>query len=240
MTQVERTQIAGSLAVITLCGVVAACAIVLVRTLDRTLAQANVALATVNRSCAPGPCGTLAAFTKAVTKGGDAIATSQIQERQITPHVIAAMDSLRTIAPHVDQTVDALGATSDAATVSLRSISEEIAPVLKSANEATQDLDASAKGLQPDEVAMQRSMEDFDSLLRSPAIPATLEETQRVVGNLDATTTDFQEKFHAFLFPAPCRTFGCKVRRSWPMIHGALEMVEPLYWGQQLFENRVP
>ena len=240
MTHVERTQIAGSLAVITLCGVVAACAMVLVRTLDRTLAQANVALETVNRSCAPGPCGTLAAFTKAVTKGGDAIATSQIQEQQITPQVIAAMESLRTIAPHVNQTVDALGATSDAAAASLRSITEGIAPVLKSADAATQDLDASAKGLQPDEAVMQRSLQDFDSLLESPEIPAALEETQQVTHNLDATTTDFQHKFHAFLFPSPCRTFGCKVRRSWPMIHGALEMVEPLYLGQQLFENRVP
>jgi hypothetical protein len=61
-----------------------------------------------------------------------------------------------------------------------------------------------------------------------------------ITGNLSATTTDFQTKFHVILFPPPCNTFGCKVKRTWPYIKGGAEMVEPLYWGQQLFENRVP
>ncbi|MGC9198826.1 MAG: hypothetical protein ACP5E5_07790 [Acidobacteriaceae bacterium] len=240
MNSVERAQVASSVAVITLCGVVAACAIAAVRSLDRTMAQADAALVTVNRSCAPGPCGTLAAFTKAVTKGGDAIATTQMQEQQITPHVIAAMDSLETIAPHADETLDAVSGTVGSAVGSLRLITGEMAPVLDSANTAVRDLDTTAKGVQPDEAAMQRSMEDFDALLRSPEVPATLEDAQRVTHNLAATTTDFQQKFHVFLFPAPCRSLGCKLRRTWPYIRGAAQMVEPLYWGQQLVEDRMP
>ncbi len=240
MTSVERIQIASSVAAITLCGVVAACAIVLVRSLDRTLTQANAALVTVNRPCAPGPCGTLAAFTKAVTRGGDAIVATQLQEQQITPQVIAAVQGLQTIAPHADLMLDRLNQTAENADASLRSLTGGIAPVLDSANAAAEDIDATVKGLQPGEAAMERSMQDFDALLRSPEIPATLQAAQQVTRNLDATTTDFQQKFHVFLFPAPCRTFGCKVRRSWPYIRGAVQMVEPLYWGQQLVQDRMP
>ena len=49
----------------------------------------------LNRPCGGGyPCGTLAEANKVLVKTGDAIVTTQLQERAITPHTIAAMDSI--------------------------------------------------------------------------------------------------------------------------------------------------
>lgn len=49
----------------------------------------------LNRPCGGGyPCGTLAEANTVLAKTGDAIVTTQIQERDITPHTIAAMDSI--------------------------------------------------------------------------------------------------------------------------------------------------
>ena len=49
----------------------------------------------LNRPCGGGyPCGTLAEANKVLVKTGDAIVTTQVQEQAITPHTIAAMDSI--------------------------------------------------------------------------------------------------------------------------------------------------
>lgn len=57
----------------------------------------------LNRPCGEGkPCGTLAEANKVLVKTGDAIVTTQIQERSITPHTIAAMDSITSLAGNLD------------------------------------------------------------------------------------------------------------------------------------------
>jgi len=198
----------------------------------------NEALATVNQGCAPGPCGTLAAFTKVVTKAGDATVTTQIQEQAIGKQVSATMTALQTIPSHVNGTMDSLTGTAQTASTSLKAITDGLTPVMASTKSTVDDVGAAvgsvgmaAKGLLPLE-------SDADAAVRG-LLPLEA-NAATITGNLGATTTDFQTKFHVFLFPAPCKTFGCKVKRTWPYIKSGVEMVEPLYWGQQLFENRVP
>jgi hypothetical protein len=198
----------------------------------------NVALETVNQGCAPGPCGTLAAFTKVVTKAGDATVTTQIQEQAIGNQVSATMTALQTIPAHVNETMDGLTGTAQTASTSLQNITDGLTPVLDSTKSTVDDVGAAvgsvgtaAKGLLPLE-------SDADEAVRG-LFPLEA-NTATITGNLGATTTDFQTKFHVFLFPPPCKTFGCKLARTWPYIKGGAEMVEPLYWGQQVFENRVP
>ncbi len=203
-----------------------------------TLGGVNTALATINHPCAQGPCGTLAAFTKAVTKAGDATVTTQIQEQAIGKQVSATMTALQTIPAHVNGTMDGLTGTAQTASTSLQTITDGLTPVLASTKSTVDDVGAAlgsvgtaAKGLLPLE-------SDTDTAVRG-LLPLEA-NAATITGNLGATTTDFQTKFHIFLFPPPCKTFGCKVKRTWPYIKGGAEMVEPLYWGQQLFENRVP
>ena len=55
--------------------------------------------ANLNRPCqgpaGPDACGALASFSKAAAKAGDAIVQTQLSERDVLPHTIAAMDSLK-------------------------------------------------------------------------------------------------------------------------------------------------
>jgi ABC-type transporter Mla subunit MlaD len=149
------------------------------------------------------------------------------------------------LADHSDTTLDSLAGSATQATktlntasTSLQTITDGITPVLASTKSTVDDVGVAvgsvgtaAKGLLPIE-------SDTDTAVRG-LLPLEA-NAATITGNLGATTTDFQTKFHVFLFPPPCKTFGCKVKRTWPYIKGGAEMVEPLYWGQQLFENRVP
>jgi hypothetical protein len=88
--------------------------------------------------------------------------------------------------------------------------------------------------------ASTRTVDDADRFINQPALTATVENFRVTSGNLAATSTDFQTKFHAFLFPPPCKTKRCKIARLWPYIHGGAEMAEPAYWGWQLAEGAKP
>lgn len=60
----------------------------------------------LNRPCGDGePCGTLAEANKVLVKTGDAIVTTQIQEQAITPHTIAAMDSITALTGNLNDQV---------------------------------------------------------------------------------------------------------------------------------------
>lgn len=103
----------------------------------------------------------------------------------------------------------------------IRALTPQLGGVVQGAGVAVQDLDTAVRQAEPAEQAAARTVTDFDELIRSPQIPATLISVQHVATNLDATTSDFQQKFHLFLYPAPCHTLGCKLRRTWPYIKGA-------------------
>jgi hypothetical protein len=135
-----------------------------------TLGGVNAALATVNQGCAPGPCGTLAAFTKVVTKAGDATVTTQIQEQAIGKQVSATMTALQTIPAHVNGTMDSLTGTAQTASTSLQTITDGITPVLASTEAAVRQAGAMVAGLQPVEVAATKTVQDADALVTSPDV----------------------------------------------------------------------
>jgi uncharacterized protein YoxC len=63
----------------------------------------------INRKCAgpdgPDACGTLATFSKATVKAGDAIVKTQLEEAAVTPHILAAVDSIKGDADDVNTTL---------------------------------------------------------------------------------------------------------------------------------------
>ena len=110
-----------------------------------TLDVASATFASVNRPCAPGPCGTLAETNKAIVKVGDAIVTTQLQERAIAPATIAAVNSLATVAPHVNPLLDMGTDTLQQARTDLVTADGTIAaaqPVLVNLAATESDLDA--------------------------------------------------------------------------------------------------
>ena len=144
--------------------------------LTATVGKVNQALDTVNRPCGHGkPCGLLANANKTVIKVGDAIVTTQLQERAITPHTLAAMDSFKTAA-------DRLSGTADAGTDSLKALTA----TLGTAQTTIQSLQGPIQGLSVSE-------NNFNALLRNSAITRTLDNVAGVTGNMDDTSRDLKK-----------------------------------------------
>ena len=139
-------------------------------------------LAAINR---PGT-GTLAEANKAIVKVGDAIVTTQLQERAITPHTLAAVDSLATIAPHANALMDSAAKTADAGAETLHSASA----TLQTINSGTGPLLA----------AYTQSGNDLDALLKSHAVNDTLANVDAftgsaagIAGNMDKISAHLEQ-----------------------------------------------
>lgn len=180
--------------------------------LGTSLDKLNLALDTVNRPCAPGPCGLLANGIKVETKVGDAIVTTQLQERATAPHVIAAMDTFRDSAIHLSGTADslsgtatALTGTATAATATIGTAGTTIAavqPVLEQARVA--------------EVQVQKSIANLDTSLQTTSLDldAVLQHTEAITGSA-AKVSDHFEK----MIDAPKKhTFWGDVKAGWQII----------------------
>jgi uncharacterized protein YoxC len=111
-----------------------------------------------------GPRGTLWQVDKAVVKMGDAVVTTQLQERAIAPATIAAVNSLATIAPHANLTMDSASRTLDAGTQTLQGASDTLRTINDKAG--------------PLMDAYTQSGTDLDTLLRNNAITQTLTNVQ--------------------------------------------------------------
>jgi len=208
MTTPEKTAIASHIATILLCGVVAFCCIAIALALSRTLDNVNTALATVNRSCAPGPCGTLANIDKAVVKAGDAIVTTQQQELVVTKQI--RLDALAGVPVHINGTMDALSETATTASRSVQNLSDGLTPVLGHLDAATVDSDAAIKRLVPVEDDTDRAVRDFDARVTSQDVTTALKGVADTSQQLALTTAqvtfiaaDFRKAADAATAPAP-------------------------------------
>jgi ABC-type transporter Mla subunit MlaD len=135
--------------------------------LQPTLDKANATLDAIN-----GPRGTLHEVNKAVVKIGDAIVTTQMQERKIAPATIAAVNSLATIAPHANQTMDALTGTAQGATETLGEGKRTIAAAQPLLASLTRTSDASTLTVQ-----------HFDALVTSPDLVTAMHHAADMTGS---------------------------------------------------------
>ena len=119
----------------------------------------------------------------------------------------------------------ALERTTDAATGLASGLTEDAAAAHVLLRKGAPVLDAAA-----------RSEEDFDRLVTGPALAGTLDHLNGTTAHLDAATGDFQTRFHALLFPPPCKTFGCRMSRYvWPALRDGAALGEAGYWTGSLF-----
>ena len=75
-----------------------------------------------------------------------------------------------------------------------------------------------------------QSFNHFDSILTSPDLTGSLHNFNTVSHNLGNTTTDFQNKFHSFLYPPPCKGFRCYIKTGYEAIKVGSQLVEPAYY----------
>jgi len=151
-------------------------------------------LEAINRPCGPGkPCGLLANVNKTVVKVGDAIVTTQMQERAITPHTVTAMDTLNMAAQKLSKTADSISGTATAATGSLTALTGTL-------GEGKRTIAAA----QPLLEAYTRSGNDLDALLKSKAVYDTLDATSAttehiagITGDLQSVSDDMRKRYFA-------------------------------------------
>jgi hypothetical protein len=144
----------------------------------------------LNRPCAPGPCGLLPNGTKVETKVGDAIVTTQLQERTTAPHVIAAMDTFNTAAQKLGSTADSLSGTATALT--------------GTATAATATLGEGKRTIaaaQPLLAAFTQDGKDLDSRINDPHVTNLVAHLAGMSASGDKMLADAQWKTHQLLHP---------------------------------------
>ncbi len=171
----------------------------------------------LNRNCDPGkPCGTFADINRSLASvrmaAGQITAISQFEKPQLE-----AINSQEL--QLFSDTHKVLGGLSDTVT---------------SANTAIVNIVPLENEIDTEAVALQKSTRDFDALILSPDITGTLKGLDVTSNNFAATSTDFQTKFHAILFPPPCQGKFCFVIKAWPYIKAGAELSEPAYYFSQL------
>ena len=129
-----------------------------------------------------GPRGTLHEINKATVKIGDAIVTTQLQERTAAPHVTAAMDQFGAAAVHLSETADALSKTAQAGTGTLQAATDTL-------GEGKRTIAAA----QPLLVSYTRAGDDLDALLKRKAIGDVLDNLAGATGQGNAILGDFRQ-----------------------------------------------
>ena len=192
------------------------------------LTQASTTLTTINagsaqtfdnlnRLCGTDkPCGAFADFAKTTNSArlafGQITAISQFEKPQLEA---INQQELQLFS----DTHKVLGGLSDTVT---------------SANTALGGIVPLENEIDTEAVALQKSTRDFDTLLVSPDVTGALHGFNVTSNNFAATSTDFQTKFHAILFPPPCQGKFCFVIKAWPYIKAGAELSEPAYYFSQL------
>jgi hypothetical protein len=166
--------------------------------------------------------------------------SAKTQADAITGLVTDAHGSLS----EVDQTLAGLRSNSAALNgnlASLRTMTDEAAITLSQARADLVTLNGSIGATQPLVEAYTRSGDDLDKLLRSSGLNQTIAGLGVTSTNMGAITGDFETKFHAILFPSPCKTFGCRLTKEiWPAARELPSLGQALYWTHALFTNQKP
>lgn len=167
-----------------------------VSSLPTITAKLNQALDTVNHSCAPGPCGTLANVDKLTVKIGDLAVTSQRQVAQSSAIVTAAAANLNKAGDSVTELTGHLNKTADAATGLTVALTGD-------ANEAKTTIAT----FPPLVAAYTQSGNDLDALLKDRAIHDTLTDLQVTTQNIGGIASDLRQvsdkETVEFLKPTP-------------------------------------
>lgn len=140
-----------------------------------------------------------------------------------------ALQGISGVAVHASGTADAATSLLSSA----RATTDTLPPLIG-------DVRTAVEGLPPVEARATDALGSLDTFLKSEAVTGTAANLEATTANLAATTNDFQIRFHAILYPAPCKTFGCKMARLWPLLRDVPTMGEGLYWTRELIQNVKP
>lgn len=224
-------------AILTLCAVASICvwrvsdsAQGAVKELTVTEGKIDATLDAVNRGCAPGPCGTLAEVNKSAVKIQDIAVTLQKQVAQSGQLVDAATSNLNSTSAKLNDELISLKTLTDNAAIS----ADKASVALGTANTVI-------ASFQPLSTQASAFIAHTDDTVNSLQVRDTLTSIDGTAQNMDQATGDFAKRFHAILFPPPCKTFGCRFQRyAWPMMKDGAAFGSDLYWTGQILGRTVP
>lgn len=211
--------------------VLSGCALYAVRDWHQTnlVLRAGVVqtLGNINRPCGKQPCGTLATLNKTVVKIGDAVVTTQLQERQIGQHTSKDMD---TVTADIQASLKPLPAA-------IQSFSEAATALTGTAHSASgvlQTAQTTIQSFQPVAADADATVRHFDDLIQSPAITQTLQNVSATTAHINAIAADSYTVEHRYFFRPACKTLGCRMKSVAMFAYGAGKMAETGYWVKQL------
>jgi hypothetical protein len=205
MTIPDRWAIASHVATITLCLVVAGCAVFLTVGFERIMDGVNVALATVNappkddgHQIVYGTLSGVAQTTKNIgimaAQGAEQVKQSGVLIAATTKNLDAIGTSVTATMGHLNGTAAALATTASAATDSLHTLSTHTATAIDTANTTLGDLDDAVK-LHSAQLA--NSEADFDAALKPiPAIEVGLAKTTNQLALTSVQITGIATDLH--------------------------------------------
>jgi hypothetical protein len=84
------------------------------------------------------------------------------------------------------------------------------------------------------------AVKQFDALLDSPDLTTALHGGAVTATNFGLVSTDFETKFHTFLYPPACTGFKCHIKTIYDVAKIGSQFAEPTYWGWALFNQIKP
>jgi hypothetical protein len=149
-------------------------------------------------------------------------------------------DDFHTVAFNAGTTVATIGDTAKAATGTLNNATAVLATV-----------NDSKTGIGPMIVAGTKTINDIDFFANDPHVKAFIANLEPlsnnavaitgsgavIAKNLGETTTDFQTKFHTWLYPVPCKTASCKWGKVFNFALDVSKFAEPFDLVTQGYES---
>ncbi len=127
-----------------------------------------------------------------------------------------ALDTANDQLTHVAPVLDAAKGSLDAIPPAITQITKDVPPLIANANGAVTDV---------------------RKFITSPDLMATVGNVEGITEHTEGMSADFQHALHPILNPEPCKTKGCKVKRTFKAILGATTAGEGAYYTLQILKE---
>ena len=165
------------------------------------------------------------------------------EERQLTTldtQELSFFNDFHGLANKAGNTVDNLSITENAAAGTLNETTKTLAII----NDKETGIGTTIRNI-------NKTVADTDSMMTDTHVQAFIDNLEPlsknavaisgnvagITNNLDATTTDFQHKFHTWIYPEPCKTASCKWGKVLNFALDVSKFAEPLDFAAQAYSN---
>ncbi|HEX5426666.1 MAG TPA: hypothetical protein VFW94_24350 [Candidatus Acidoferrales bacterium] len=175
-------------------------------------------------------CGPIAQLSQTEKNVGIVAAKAAEQVMQNGKLLQSAVTNLNQTSAHVNDEIESMRKLTDAAT--------------NTANQTTTDLqtvDGVVSSFRPIPNQMSVFLAHTDDTVNGVAVRSTLNSISGMAVNFDQASGDFAKRFHAILYPPPCRTFGCRLQKyAWPIMKDGAAFGSDVYSVEQIFGKTIP